>query len=134
MSPDATPGLPMIAPQLTADGRAVRWPIADRLAPLVDDLALAYAEDPDGVGQLLADHAAHVRRLDFAQCSEDMPEYERCIRAAQADSTRDALLDELPRTPQVDALLTPDDAITYATRLTKLAAFSRLTRNRNPRP
>ncbi|MCY0944655.1 hypothetical protein [Streptomyces antarcticus] len=133
MSPDATPGLPMIAPQLTADGRAVRWPIADRLAPLVDDLALAYAEDPDGIGRLLADHAAHVMRLDFAQCSEDMPEYERCIRAAQADGTRDALLDELPSAPQVDALLAPDDAITYATRLTKLAASTRHAKNRTPR-
>ncbi|MGP3687397.1 hypothetical protein ACTVZO_22290 [Streptomyces sp. IBSNAI002] len=130
MSPDATPGRQMIAPQLTADGRAVRWPIADRLAPLVDDLALAYAEDPIGVGYLLAAHAAHVAAVDFAECSEDIPEYERNIRAAQADATREALLDELPSAPQVDAQLTPDDAITYATRLTKLAVFSRLTKDR----
>lgn len=133
MSPDATPARPMIAPQLTADGRAVRWSIAERLAPLVDDLALAYAEDPDGVGRLLAAHAAHVAALDYAQCSEDMPEYERCMRAAQADGTRDALLDELPSAERIDALLTPDDAITYATRLTKLAARTRLAKNRNRR-
>ncbi|MFZ3471434.1 hypothetical protein ACODT4_20615 [Streptomyces sp. 2.9] len=133
MSPDATPSRPMIAPQLTADGSAVRWPIAERLAPLVDDLALAYAEDPIAIGYLLAAHAAHVAALDYAQCSEVMPEYERCMRAAQADATREALLDELPSAPQVDALLTPDDAITYATRLTKLAARTRPTKNRNRR-
>lgn len=133
MSPDAIPSRRMIAPQLTADGRAVRWPIADRLAPLVDDLALAYAEDPDGVGSLLADHATHVAAHRHAECSKDMPECERCIRAAHADGTRDALLDELPSATQVDALLTPDDAITYATRLTKLAARTRLAKNRNRR-
>ncbi|WP_404959058.1 hypothetical protein [Streptomyces sp. 147326] len=124
----------MIPSYLSGDGIRIRFAIAERFTPLVDELALAYAEDPDGVGRLLADHAAHVMRLDFAECSEDMPEYERCIRAAQADGTREALLDELPSAPQIDALLTPDEAITYATRLTKLAVFSRLTRNRNPRP
>ncbi|MFD8948965.1 hypothetical protein ACFV0B_08950 [Streptomyces xanthophaeus] len=134
MSPDATPSLPMIAPQLTADGTAVRWPITDRLAPLVDDLALAYADDPVGIGYLLAAHAAHVMRLDFAECSEDMPEHQRSMRAAQADATREALLDEMPSAPQVDVRLSPDDAITYATRLTKLAASTRLTKNRTPRP
>ncbi|MGW3057710.1 hypothetical protein ACWC98_17565 [Streptomyces goshikiensis] len=133
MSPDATPSLPMIAPHLTADGSAVRWPLLDRLAPLLDDLAQAYAEDPVGIGYLLTAHAAHVEALDFAQCSADMPEHERYVRAAQADATREALLDELPSAPTVDARLTPDDAITYATRLTRLAVFSRLTRNRNPR-
>ncbi|MFD6873250.1 MULTISPECIES: hypothetical protein [unclassified Streptomyces] len=130
MSPDAIPSLPMIAPQLTADGTAVRWPIADRLAPLLDDLALAYAVDPIGIGYLLAAHAAHVARHDFAECSDAMSEHERESRAAQADATREALLDELPSAPQVDVRLTPDDAITYATRLTKLAVFSRLTKDR----
>ncbi|PJN19292.1 hypothetical protein CG724_11115 [Streptomyces sp. CB02120-2] len=123
----------MIAPQLTADGRAVRWSIAERIAPLVDDFALAYAEDPIGIGYLLAAHAANVAALDFAQCSADMPEHERCVRAAQADATRDALLDEMPSAPQVDALLTPDQAITYATRLTKLAARPRHAQDRNRR-
>lgn len=120
----------MIRPQLTADGR-IRWALADRLAPLVDELAVAYAESPDDVGRLLAAHAANVERLDFAQHSADMPEYERCIRAAQADGSRDALLDEVPAAEQVDAYLDPDDAITYATRLTQLAVRTRLTRNRN---
>ncbi|MFE5674504.1 hypothetical protein ACFQ7B_00235 [Streptomyces erythrochromogenes] len=134
MSHDATPGRQMIAPQLTADGRAVRWPIAERLAPLVDDLALAYAEDPHAIGRLLKLHAAHVARLDYAQCSDDMPEYERCMRAAQADGSRDALLDEMPSAPQVDALLAPDDAIAYAARITRLAARTHLAQNRTPRP
>lgn len=123
----------MIRPQLTADGR-IRWALADRLAPLVDELAVAYAENPDAVGRLLAAHAAAVERLDFAQHSAAMPEYELCIRAAEADGTRDTLLDEVPAAEQVDAYLDPDDAITYATRLTKFAAHARLTRNRNPRP
>ncbi|MFD3829703.1 hypothetical protein [Streptomyces sp. NPDC058621] len=119
----------MIRPQLAPDGR-IRWALAARLAPLVDELAVAYAEHPDEVGRLLAAHAANVERLDFAQHSADMPEYERCIRAAEADGTRDALLDEVPAAEQVDAYLDPDDAITYATRLTRLAAFSRLTKDR----
>ncbi|MGI5450552.1 hypothetical protein ACQEVM_38405 [Streptomyces sp. CA-243310] len=123
----------MIHPQITPDGR-IRWALAARLAPLVDELAVAYAEHPDEVGRLLAAHAANVERLDFAQHSTDMPEYERCIRAAEADGSRDALLDEVPAAEQVDAYLDPDDAITYATRLTKFAAHVRLTRNRNPRP
>ncbi|GAA3237119.1 hypothetical protein [Streptomyces lavendulae] len=124
----------MIRPQLTADGRAVRWQIGEHFAPLVDDLALAFAEDPDGVGRLLAAHAENVERLDFARCQPDMPEYERCIRAAEADGSRDALLAEVPSADRVDAELSPDDAITYATRLTRLAARTRLTQNRNPRP
>ncbi|MFF7295338.1 hypothetical protein [Streptomyces sp. NPDC008265] len=116
-----------------ASGNEIRIAVADRLAPLLDDLAAAYAEDPIGIGYLLAAHAAHVEALDFARCSPDMPEYERCMRAAQADATREALLDELPSAPTVDARLTPDDAITYATRLTRLAAAARLAPNRNPR-
>ncbi|MFI5883513.1 hypothetical protein [Streptomyces sp. NPDC051554] len=113
----------MIRPQLTADGTAVRLPLAEHVDPLLDDLALAYAEDPDALGRLLAAHAASVVRLDFAMCSEDATDYGRAMRAAEADGTREALLDELP--PQVDPQFAPDDAITLAGRITRAAAHIR---------
>ncbi|MER7692983.1 hypothetical protein [Streptomyces sp. NPDC097610] len=113
----------MIRPQLTTDGTAVRLPLAEHVDPLLDDLALAYAEDPDAVGRLLAAHAASVVRLDFAVCSEDATDYGRAMRAAEADGTREALLDELP--PQVDPTYDPDDAITLAGRITRAAAHIR---------
>lgn len=117
----------MIRPGLTAAGDRVRLPVGEQLlAPLVDDLAIAYTEDPETVGQLLAGHAVRVLALDFAECSLDMPEYERSMRAAEADGTREALLAELPDEVQRDPLLTPDDAITLATRLNKIAGFIRL--------
>ncbi|MFK0233756.1 hypothetical protein [Streptomyces vinaceus] len=112
------------------NGDEIRIAVAERFTPLLDDLAAAYAEDPDAVGRLLADHAANVERLDFAQCSPDMPEYERCMRAAQADATREALLDELPTVKSADVLCSPEQAVTYATRLTKLAALTRHAQNR----
>lgn len=124
----------MLAPQLTNDGIRIRLPLYPRFTPLLDDLAIAYAEDPDAVGRLLTGHAASVLRLDHAAVSEDMPEYEREMRAAEADATREALLDELPSADEVDVELSPDDAITYATRLTRLAARTRLAKNRTPRP
>ncbi|MFF4523422.1 hypothetical protein [Streptomyces bluensis] len=113
----------MIRPQLTADGTAVRLSLAEHVDPLLDDLALAYAEDPDTVGRLLAAHAASVLRLDFAVCSEDATDYGRAMRAAEADGTREALLGEQP--PQVDPQLAPDDAITFAGRITRVAAHIR---------
>ncbi|WP_329219180.1 hypothetical protein [Streptomyces microflavus] len=124
----------MIRPGLTAAGDRVRLPVGEQLlAPLVDALAIAYTEDPEGVGSLLALHAVRVLALDFAVCSEDMPEHERSMRAAAADSTREALLETLPAEVQRDPLLTPDDAITLGTRLTKLAGFIRLTSRRTRR-
>ncbi|WP_225320904.1 hypothetical protein [Streptomyces luteolifulvus] len=112
----------MIRPTLTADGLAVRLPIADRAEQLLDSLALAYAEHPDDVGALLATHAANVVRLDHAVVSEDMPEYERSMRAAAADGTREALLAEAPPADSLDDLLDPDDALTLAQRIAGLAA------------
>ncbi|MEU9141680.1 hypothetical protein AB0D33_38070 [Streptomyces sp. NPDC048404] len=123
----------MIAPQLTVDGTAVRLPIRDRAAVLVDELALAYAEDPVTVGHLLAAHAASVLRLDFAACSETAPDHMRALLAAEADATRDVLLDECPSADRLDEQLGPDDAITLATRITKLAATIR-RKNRSTRP
>ncbi|MFI8200067.1 hypothetical protein ACIF6K_26685 [Streptomyces sp. NPDC085942] len=117
----------MIRPSITAAGDRVRLPVGEQLlAPLVDALAIAYAEDPEGVGRLLAGHAVRVLALDYAVCSEDMPEHERSMRAAEADGTREALLNEIPEEVQRDPLLTPDDAITFATRVTKIAGFIRL--------
>jgi hypothetical protein len=63
-----------------------------------------------------------------------MPDHVRAIRAAEADATRDALLDELPSADRLDDVLGPDDAITLATRITKCAAHIRLTKNRSTRP
>ncbi|NEC25168.1 hypothetical protein G3I20_00920 [Streptomyces sp. SID8111] len=124
----------MITPQLTADGRAVRLPIRDHItAPLLDDLATAYAEDPEQISLLLIAHAAAVTCHDYAVCSDDAPEYERAMRAAEADGTRGALLDALPDAHQQDPELGPDDAITTATRLTRLAARIRHTRSKEPR-
>ncbi|WP_327368762.1 hypothetical protein [Streptomyces sp. NBC_01217] len=125
----------MMRPGLTADGRAVRLPIAKQLlAPVLDDLAIAYAENPVEFGHLLAAHAGSVLRLDHAEVSEDMPDHVRHMRAAEADGTREALLAELPDEHQVDPLLGPDAAITLAGRLTSLAGHIRHTTNRSPRP
>ncbi|GAA5056312.1 hypothetical protein [Streptomyces similanensis] len=121
----------MIRPTLTADGTAVRLPVRDQItAPLLDALAVAYAEDPDGTGLRLIAHASAVRCHDHAEVSDDATEYERAMRAAEADGTRDALLGELPAEPQLDPLLTPDEAVTVATRLTKFAAHIRMRSTR----
>ncbi|MGY4990932.1 hypothetical protein [Streptomyces nigrescens] len=124
----------MIRPQLSANGLAVRLPIAARVEQLLDSLALAYAEDADAVGRLLTTHAANVVRLDHAVVSDDMPEYERAMRAAAADGSREALLAEAPVADDLDDLLDPDTAITLAGRLTRLAAHIRHRTNRSPRP
>ncbi|WP_328361479.1 hypothetical protein OG800_26575 [Streptomyces sp. NBC_00445] len=113
----------MIRPTLTADGRAVRLPIADRAEQLLDALAVAYTADPDTVGHLLTHHGANVVRLDHAVVSKDMPEYERAMRAAEADGSREALLAEAPPADNLDDLLGPDDALTLARRITRLAAY-----------
>ncbi|WP_329148761.1 hypothetical protein OIU91_21195 [Streptomyces sp. NBC_01456] len=124
----------MIRPQLSADGLAVRLPIAARVEQLLDGLALAYAEDADAVGRLLTTHGANVVRLDHAVVCEDMPEYERAMRAAAADGSREALLAEAPVADDLDDRLDPDTAITLAGRLTRLAAHIRHRTNRSPRP
>lgn len=115
----------MIAPQLTVDGQAIRLPLGTRTAPLLDDLALSYTGDPDTVGRLLVAHAASVLRLDLAEVSEDVPDHVRAMRAAEADGTREALLDECPSASRLDDVLTPDESITLAGRLTRLAATVR---------
>ncbi|MEU2120039.1 hypothetical protein ABZ567_31380 [Streptomyces sp. NPDC016459] len=118
----------MIRPQLSADGSAVRLPLADRTASLLDDLAVAYAEDPGEVGTLLVAHAAAVLCLDHAIASDSAHDVDRAMRAAEADGTREALLSELPIDHQFDPLLSADDSITLAGRLTRLAGRIRNTR------
>ncbi|RMB83678.1 hypothetical protein [Streptomyces shenzhenensis] len=113
----------MIRPQVTVDGRAVRIPLAFHTDPLLDDLAVAYAEDPDTVGRLLARHAASVLAHDHAVCSEDASDLDRAMRAAEADGSREALLEELPEQP--DPQYSPDDAITLAGRITRAASHVR---------
>ncbi|MGW8876356.1 hypothetical protein [Streptomyces mirabilis] len=113
----------MIRPTLTADGLAIRLPIADRAEQLLDALAVAYTADPDTVGHLLTHHGANVVRLDHAVVSEDMPEHERAIRAAEADGSREALVAEAPPADNLDDLLGPDDALTLARRITRLAVY-----------
>lgn len=125
----------MMRPGLTAAGDRVRLPVGDDLlAPLLDALAVAYAENPVEIGHLLAGHAARVLRLDYAEFAESMPEYERSMRAAEACGSREALLAELPEDVSADPLLTADSAITASTRLLKLAAHIRHTPNRSTRP
>ncbi|MEU9140408.1 hypothetical protein AB0D33_31390 [Streptomyces sp. NPDC048404] len=117
----------MIRPTLTADGLAVRLPIADRAEKLLDALAVAYTADSDAVGGLLTVHGANVVRLDHAVVSEDMPEHEKAMRAAEADGSREALLAEAPPADSLDDLLAPGDAVTLASRITNLAAYIRNT-------
>ncbi|MFF8095718.1 hypothetical protein [Streptomyces sp. NPDC016675] len=125
----------MIRPTLTADGTAVRLPIRDAItAPLLDDLAVAYTADPATVGALLTAHGAAVVRKDLADCDTDAAEYERAIRAAEADGTREALLDELPIEHQLDPQYPPDAAIALATRITRHAAHIRHQSTKEPRP
>ncbi|RSS59547.1 hypothetical protein [Streptomyces sp. WAC01280] len=118
----------MIRPTLTADGTAVRLAVTLAVSPLLDELALAFADDPKQMGRLLAAHAASVAALDFAVVSDDTPDWERAMRAAEADGTRDALLGGLESAERLDDVLDPDDAISLATALTKLAAHIRNTR------
>ncbi|CAL9530679.1 hypothetical protein [Streptomyces sp. enrichment culture] len=123
----------MITPQITADGRMVRLPLTTRTAPVLDELALAYAQDPGAVGTLLLAHAAAVVCLDHAAVSEDATDYERAHRAAEADGTREALLDDCPSAATLDPLLDPDEAVTLATRLTRRAAHIRHTSTKDTR-
>lgn len=115
----------MIRPTLTADGTAVRLPVTLAVSPLLDELALAYADDPDLFGRLLAKHAASVVALDHVVVSDDAADWERAVRAAEADGSRDALLDRLESAERLDDLLDADDAIALATSLTKQAAAIR---------
>ncbi|MFC8584192.1 hypothetical protein ACFUGD_06505 [Streptomyces sp. NPDC057217] len=124
----------MIRPQLSADGQLVRLPLADRTASLLDDLAVMYAEDPAEVGLLLIAHASAVLCLDHAVVDDSAHDVDRAMRAAEADGTREALLDVLPIDHQLDPLLSADDSITLAGRLTRLAGRIRTNTAQEHRP
>lgn len=65
------------------------------VADVLDDLALAYALDPDTVGRLLTAHAATVTALDLATVTHDGNDATRAMRTAEAAGTREALLAEI---------------------------------------
>jgi hypothetical protein len=121
----------VIVPQITPDGRMVRLPLTDHAAPLLDELALAYADNPDAVGRLLNAHAAAVVALDRITVTDDASEARRAIGAAQADSFREELLGVCPSAAALDPLLDPDEAITLGTRLTRRAAHIRNNRTKD---
>nr|WP_202437986.1 hypothetical protein [Streptomyces sp. SID5910] len=110
-------------------------PIRDAItAPLLDALAVAYIDDADVLGQLLTAHGTAVIAKDMTEVDDDAAEYDRAIRAAEADSTREALLDELPIEHQLDPQYGPDAAIALATRITQHAAHIRHLSTKEPRP
>ncbi|MEU6441380.1 hypothetical protein [Streptomyces sp. NPDC047046] len=120
-------------PQLSSDGAYVRLPLRAQVEGVLDDLALAYEADPEAVGALLALHGRRVRDLDRLAHSATAPEYVRAVAAAEADASRDAVADEVPLAADLDRLLDPDTAITYAGHITRVAAHIRHRTNRSPR-
>lgn len=69
----------------------------------LDEVALAYAHNPDTLARLLAAHAANVLALDLAAVDATTPHYECAVRAATADGSRGALLAELGARPALAA-------------------------------
>lgn len=114
-------------PQLTVSGEAVRLPLSDYVAPLLDSLAVAYADDTDMVGRLLARHAASVLAADHAAVSDDATDWERAMRAAESDASLEALLSTVDAADALDPILTADEAVTLSTRLMRLVARIRRT-------
>jgi hypothetical protein len=118
----------MIRPQLSPDGRAVDIPLDRITGPLLDALAVAYAEDADVVGQLLAEHAYWIACRDRAAADPCVTDYGRASASAAADASREALSAELDaealRTPR----LTPAAARQLGDRLHRLATAAAHTR------
>lgn len=113
---------------------AVRLPIGHLLNPVLDDLALAYAADPETVGRLLARHAAAVLDLDLAVVSETAADWEREVSAERAAATRGALLTEsMTAQGHLNLDLTPDDADRLAHDLTRCAAVVRQNNSKDHR-
>ncbi|MER8042560.1 phiSA1p31-related protein [Streptomyces sp. NPDC094032] len=98
----------MILPQPTRDNRAIEVPLDRITAPLLDALALAYADDPGTIGGLLADLADAVGHRDHLD--RDRAPQQREAAAAWADAAREAVEEHL------------DDAVTRPVRLTARAA------------
>jgi pyrimidine deaminase RibD-like protein len=108
-------------------GGIVRLDLAILLAPVMDELALAYAADPEGVGRLLAAHAGHVVSADVAAVT-GAPHWEVATVAAAANGTRGALLGQsMTACRGFGWDLTPDAADALARRLHYVAAEVRQT-------
>jgi hypothetical protein len=116
-----------VKPQLTVSGEAVRLPLSDYVAPLLDSLAVAYADDPNTIGRLLNLHAASVLAVDHAAVSDDATDWERAMRAAQADASLEELLGTVNAADDLDQTITADEAVTLSTRLMRLVACIRRT-------
>ncbi|MEV6073991.1 hypothetical protein AB0L80_02570 [Streptomyces sp. NPDC052069] len=86
-----------------------RPPTADDRAPAalveldVDELALAFVQNPRDIARLLVAHASNVLALDLAAVDESTPQHECAIRAALADGTRAALLADIGARPALAA-------------------------------
>ncbi|MFF5501232.1 phiSA1p31-related protein [Streptomyces roseolus] len=109
----------MISPQPTRDNRAVEVPLDRITAPLLDALAVAYADDPATIGALLVEHAAAVGHRDHLD-RDDSP-HAREVAAAEADETREAVEDHLDGEVTRPVRLTPRAAHQLAGRLAALA-------------
>lgn len=124
----------MIRPSLTVDGLAVRIPRTDAVAAVLDDLATAFAADPDRLAALLTEHAANVTALDHAATSSTATDYGRQVAAATADGSREALLDEAPTAAAgIDDVFEPDEVFAVIDRLAAVACRAHHNRTRNTR-
>lgn len=119
-------------PVLTDDGAAVLLPAAEVAATVLDELADAYHEDRHQITALLAQHAEARAAAEHAEDAPLATDYERAMRAAEADGTRQALADELPTAGDFTNALTPRAAFRLADDLTALAA--RITVHRQGGP
>jgi hypothetical protein len=90
---------------------------ADRAAPQLveldlDELSLAFAQNPKDVARLLTLHALNVLALDLAAVDDAAPRHECAMRAATAKGSRDALLAELGALPALAATNRTTNGIT----------------------
>ncbi|MFB6846240.1 hypothetical protein ACFCXS_15445 [Streptomyces sp. NPDC056373] len=76
----------------------------DALADTLDDLAVAFNQDPDTVARLLTTHAAHVAALDLAAVNYDATDATRAMRAAEVASSREALLEQITSDQLADVI------------------------------
>lgn len=109
-------------PRLTPDRAAVQLPSAPIAATVVDEIAAAYRDDPATLTALLAAHAEAAAADEHATGNPFATDYERAMRAAEADATREALLDELDTGGIAAGVLGSRDAFRLADDLTALAA------------
>ncbi|MFC3347739.1 hypothetical protein ACFOOM_09930 [Streptomyces echinoruber] len=112
----------MIRAQLTPDGRAVEIPLDQVVARVLDDLAVAYADDPDTVGALLAEHASAVLHRQHVAASPTASDTRYEFASAAADHTREAITDEIDAEASAPIRLDQLAARRLADRLVALAS------------